>query len=515
MENKIEAVKDQISKVRRNAPKLYPQISELGKIPPQAINVEEAVLGALMLERDALMEVLDILTPKIFYKEEHKIIYEAIVNLSVKSNPIDILTVTAELRKEAKLEEVGGAYYISDLTNRVGSSANIEYHARILVEKFILRELIRISSKIQEDAFNETTDVFDLLDSAEQNLFNIAQGNLKGDYETMSDLIVKSIQSIEEIKNTRDERGGVTGVPSGYNDLDRITSGWQKSDLIIIASRPGMGKTSLALSMARNAAVDFDMPIAVFSLEMSSLQLVQRLISAEAELDAMKLRNGDLEEHEWQQLNTKINRLSDSKIFIDDTPGINVFELRAKCRRLHSQEGIKMVLIDYLQLMNAQTDNRRNFNRENEISTISRALKGLAKELDIPVIALSQLSREVEKRTSSKRPILSDLRESGSIEQDADQVMFIYRPEYYGLTENEDGDPTTGLAELIIAKNRHGSVSTVKLKFISTFARFSNLDDYTITPTHDGMVIKNSKINDDSDSDENIENTNDDGIAPF
>lgn len=501
MEKNIQSFSEKLSKVRKSAPQNYPQYVELGKIPPQAIEIEEAVLGALMLEKDALTEVLDLLTPDVFYKEEHKLIYEAIEALFQNSKPVDILTVTSQLRQSGNLETVGGPYFISELTNRVGSSANIEYHARILVEKYILRELIRVSAEIQTNAYDETSDVFTLLDDAEQGLFNISQGNLKGDFEPMKNLIKKSLTEIEEISKNL-EKGGLSGVPTGYEDLDRITSGWQNSDLIILAARPGMGKTSFVLSMGRNAAVDYGKSVAIFSLEMSSLQLVNRLLSAEAELDAMKLRTGDLEDYEWTQLHTKIDKLSEAKLFIDDTPGINVFDLRAKCRRLKSMHDIDLVIIDYLQLMNAHKDQRKNVNREQEISTISRSLKALAKELQIPVIALSQLSREVEKRGSTKKPILSDLRESGSIEQDADQVLFIYRPEYYDLDEDEHGNPTKGLAEIIIAKNRHGAVNTVKLKFISKYARFVNYDEYMIPGGQDdGTISRSSRINDD---DENV-----------
>jgi replicative DNA helicase len=499
MEKKTESFSEKLASIRKKVPQSMGQMVEFGKLPPQAINIEEAVLGALMLEKDALIDVLDTLNPDVFYKDEHKEIYKAIIELFEHSKPIDILTVTNELRSRGSLEQVGGAYYIAELTNRVGSSANIDYHARLLVEKFILRELIKISSEIQTHAYDETTDVFDLLDRAERELYQVAQGNLKGSYTPMSTLITQSLEAIEALSKNQ-EKGGLSGIPSGYFDLDRVTNGWQPSDLVIIASRPGMGKTSFVLSMARNASVEFDKAIAIFSLEMSSIQLVQRLISAEAELDSEKLRSGKLESYEWQQLNTKIDKLSKANIFIDDTPGINIFELRAKCRRLKSQHNIELVIIDYLQLMNAHSDSRKNINREQEISHISRALKGLAKELSVPVIALSQLSREVEKRGSNKRPILSDLRESGSIEQDADQVMFIYRPEYYGLTEDEDHNPVQGLAELIIAKNRHGSTSTVNLRFIDKFARFANFSENYLDDDNDGVITMNSKASDEEDS---------------
>jgi replicative DNA helicase len=457
-------------------------LNELGKIPPQAVDVEEAVLGALMLERDAITAVIDILDSQSFYKDEHKEIYAAIRRLFEKSQPIDILTVTNELRTETKLEFVGGAFYISELTNRVTSAANIEYHARIVAEKYILRKLIEISSGIQKDAFEDGVDVFNLLDTAERELFSITEQNLRSSYENMGQLLSKALEQIHEIQSNS---GTYSGVPSGFTALDRVTSGFQKSDLIIIAARPGMGKTSFVMSVARNAAVDFKKPVAVFSLEMSSIQLVMRLISSEAEIDAHKLRTGKLQDHEWHQLNAKTSKLSSAPIYIDDTPALNVFELRAKCRRLKAQYGIEMVIIDYLQLMAGNKDSKAGQNREQEISTISRSLKGLAKELNIPVIALAQLSRQVEQRGGTKKPILSDLRESGSIEQDADQVYFIYRPEYYKLEETEDGRPSQGVAQIIIAKNRHGATDTVDLRFVNEFARFTDLTDFDYTGTFD------------------------------
>ncbi len=476
--------------------------SELGKLPPQAIDLEEAVLGALMLEREAISVTIEILQSESFYKQEHKEIYAAILNLFSKSQPIDILTVTQELRSLGKLELAGGAFYISELTNRVGSAANIEYHARIVAQKFILRKLIEVSSHIQTDAFEETTDVFELLDRTEKELFNITEQNLRNASDPMSVLINKAIKQMEEIKHNSD---GLSGIASGFTELDKLTSGWQRSDLIILAARPGMGKTAFVLSLARNAAVDFNKPVAIFSLEMSSIQLVQRLISSEAEISGMKLRNGEMQEFEWQQLNTKVTKLSAAPLYIDDTPALNVFELRAKCRRLKAQYNIDMVIIDYLQLMSGNKDGRSTMNREQEISTISRSLKGLAKELNIPVIALSQLSRAAEQRGGSKKPILSDLRESGSIEQDADQVLFIYRPEYYGIAEDEQGLPTPGLAEIIVAKNRHGALQSVKLRFEDKFARFKDYDDFSfstaIDDSHPGAnfnaITRASKMNDD------------------
>ncbi|MBT5506834.1 MAG: replicative DNA helicase, partial [Flammeovirgaceae bacterium] len=412
--------------------KLINDTSEsLGKLPPQAVDIEEVVLGALMLEQHALSSVIDILKVESFYKEAHQNIYESIVQLFNNSDPVDIKTVVHQLRKNGKLELVGGSYYIADLTTRVNSAANIEYHARIISEQSIKRQLIRISSELVTDAYEDTTDVFQLLDRTEQALFQVSESHIRKNYDKMSSLLTKAISQIEERKNKKD---GLTGVPSGFTALDRITSGWQPSDLVIIAARPGMGKTAFVVSAMRNAALDHGQGVAIFSLEMSSVQLVNRLISAEAELESEKLKRGEMADYEWEQLLHKTSKLSEAPIFIDDTPGLSILELRAKARRLAQQHDIKLLIIDYLQLMSGGDANKNSGgNREQEIASISRALKGIAKELNIPVIALSQLSRAVETRGGDKKPQLSDLRESGSIEQDADMVMFLYRPEYYGI----------------------------------------------------------------------------------
>ncbi|MBE9481846.1 MAG: replicative DNA helicase [Bacteroidetes bacterium] len=459
---------------------------EHGKVPPQAIDLEEAVLGAIMLEKDALTAVIDILKPEIFYKESHQIIYRAITRLFAKSEPIDILTVTNELKKSGELELVGGPYYITQLTNRIASTANVEYHSRIISQKFIQRELIRISSEIIKDAFEDTTDVFDLLDKAEQSLFSVSETNLRRNYDNMQSLISEAIKEIEAAKDSTDH---LKGIPSGFTQIDRITLGWQKSELIIIASRPGMGKTALALSMARNAAVDFNKPIALFSLEMSSIQLVTRLISSETQLSANKLKRGTLAEHEWHQLNAKISGLIDANLFIDDTPALTIFELRAKSRRLKAQHNIELIIIDYLQLMSGTGETKGN--REQEISNISRSLKSLAKELNIPIITLSQLSRAVETRGGTKKPILSDLRESGAIEQDADMVLFIYRPEYYNIEEYEDGNTTTGIAEINIAKNRNGPLADIRLRFVKNYAKFVDIE----TDEYESFDSQNINLN--------------------
>lgn len=483
------------------------QLMDIGKIPPQAVELEEAVLGALMLEKDALTNVIDILKPKSFYKEAHERIFAAIEQLFTRSEPVDILTVTQELKKTGELDIVGGAYYITQLTNRVASAANAEFHARIISQKYIQRELIRTSTETIRDAYEESSDVFDLLDKAEKGLFTIVEGNIRKNYDKMSTLLKKAVEQIEKAKDKKD---GLSGIPSGLTALDRLTSGWQNSDLVILAARPAMGKTALVLSIAKNAAVDFKHPVAIFSLEMSSLQLVTRLISSETELPGDKLKKGNLEDHEFKQLQVKIKGLDEAPIFIDDTPGLSVFELRAKARRLKEQHKIELIVIDYLQLMTAGGEGKGN--REQEISTISRSLKGLAKELNVPVIALSQLSRAVETRGGDKKPQLSDLRESGAIEQDADMVMFIHRPEYYNITEDESGMSTAGVAELIVAKHRNGPVDSVKVRYISQFTKFVDLDALDnnssygavsagITPNNDfdnpvNSVIRGSKMND-------------------
>ena len=464
-------------------------ISEsLGKLPPQALDLEEAILGALMLEKNALTAVIEFLRPEHFYSEQHQQIYQAIVDLFKNSEPVDMRTVVAQLRKVGKLELVGGAYYIAELTSKVSSAANIEYHSRIIIEMAIKRELIQIASTVHHDAYEDTTDVFELLDKTEQSIFKISDSNLRKNYDNMKSLMFKAVKELQERKNHKD---GLTGVPSGFSRLDRVTSGWQKADLVIIAARPGMGKTAFCVSALRNAAIDFNIPVAMFSLEMSSLQLVNRLISAEAELESEKIKRGNLAEFEWQQLVHKTTRLSSAPIFIDDTPALSILELRAKCRRLKAEHNIQLIVVDYLQLMKGEMGG----NREQEIASISRALKGIAKELDVAVIALSQLSRGVETRGGDKRPQLSDLRESGSIEQDADIVMFLYRPEYYKITVDEEGVPTQGLAEVIVAKHRNGSLDTVKLKFIGKYTKFGEFDGPSGDNPFSGMIRLESKVN--------------------
>ncbi len=449
---------------------------EKGKIPPQALDLEIAVLGAMMIDKKGIDDVIDILHPDAFYDKKHQEIYAAIYALFQNSEPTDLLTVSQQLRKDGKLELVGGDFYLINLTQKVASSAHIEYHARIILQKYIQRKLISISSDIIETAYDETVDVFDLLDLAEGKLFEVTQGNLKKGSEDAGDLVKQALKKIQDISNQE----GMSGLETGFTKLDALTSGWQPSDLIIIAARPGMGKTAFVISMAKNMAIDFGHPVALFSLEMSSVQLITRMISSETGLTSEKLRKGNLEAHEWEQLNVKVKKLSDAPIFIDDTPSLSIFDLRAKARRLVSQHGVKIIIIDYLQLMTAGgSAGKGGGNREQEISTISRNLKALAKELAVPVIALSQLSRAVETRGGSKRPLLSDLRESGAIEQDADIVSFIFRPEYYGLTEWDDDDhtPCEGQGEFIVAKHRNGGLENIRLKFTGHLAKFSDLEE--------------------------------------
>lgn len=461
---------------RKNAsnpsnPSTIEQINaQYGKLPPQAVEVEEAVLGALMLERDAYVTVADIIEARSFYKEEHQKIFEAIKSLSGKEKPVDLLMVTQELKDRNQLEEIGGPGYITQLTRRVASAAHIEFHARIIAQKFIQRELIRVSSEIQSKSYDDTIDVDDLIDFSESSLFKVAEGNIKKETVPIKPVLNEAILQIEKAKNQKE---GLNGVPSGFTALDRITSGWQKTDLIIVAARPSMGKTAFVLSMARNMAVDHNRGVALFSLEMSSVQLVTRLISSETELGSQKLKTGRLEDWEWEHLNRKISSLDKAPIFIDDTPALSIFEFRAKCRRLKMQYNIDVIIVDYLQLMTAGTDSRGS--REQEVSTISRSLKAIAKELDVPILALSQLNRSVESR-EGKRPQLSDLRESGAIEQDADIVTFIHRPEYYGITEDESGNSLLGVAEIIIAKHRNGATGDVHLSFKKELAKFSDMD---------------------------------------
>ena len=440
------------------------------KVPPQAIDLEKAILGAMMIDKRGVDEVIDLLKEEVFYLPEHQLIFSAIVSLFDQGKPIDILTVTEELKASGNLQKVGGEYYLITLSNLVSSAAHVEYYARIVLQMFVKRQLIEISGEIIEDAYDETVDVLDLLDNAEQKLFKVSEGTLK----SMTNEIEEGVTEVKKQLEQLSKLEGLSGISTGFPSLDEYTSGWQNGDLIIIAARPGMGKTAFVLSMARNMAVDHDVPVAIFNLEMTSDQLIKRLFAIETEIPASKFRSGKLSDMEWKILNNKMDNIAKSKIFINDSSMLSVFDLRSQARKLKRQKDIGVLIIDYLQLMSAQTNNKTG-NREQEISTISRNLKALAKELNIPVIALSQLSRKVEER-SDRRPQLSDLRESGAIEQDADIVSFIYRPEYYKIEQWEDETPTQNQAEFIIAKHRNGRTGEIRMRFDKEFGRFSELN---------------------------------------
>ncbi|MBO4945172.1 MAG: replicative DNA helicase [Muribaculaceae bacterium] len=453
-----------------------------GRTQPADTELEEAVLGALMLEKDAYTTICDILKPECFYEPANRKIYEAIQHLGASQRPIDMLTVTEQLRADGTLNEVGGPAFVSGLTMRVASGANVEYHARIVAQKYLARELISFSAEIQKKAFDQSNDVDDLMQEAEGRLFEISQRNVKKDVTQIDPVIG---QAIEQIQAAANRATGLSGLESGFYELDKLTSGWQRSDLIIIAARPAMGKTAFVLSMAKNMAVNYNHSVAIFSLEMSNLQLVNRLISNVCELESEKIKSGQLQTVEWDQLMARIKDLYGAHLYIDDTPSLSIFELRTKARRLVREHNVDIIIIDYLQLMNAS--GMKFGSREQEVSMISRSLKQLAKELNIPIIALSQLNRSVENRGDSKegkRPQLSDLRESGAIEQDADIVCFIHRPEYYLRSDTDaSGNDIRGLAEFIVAKHRSGRVDDVKMRFRAKYARFENWDDEPMAST--------------------------------
>lgn len=470
-----------------------PVDNTFGHLQPQALEVEKAVLGALMIDKDAYAVVCEMLYPESFYEPRNQMVYAAIRDLSMEERPVDVLTVTEQLAKNGKLEEIGGPLYISELSSRVASSANIEYHARIIAQKFLARQLISFASGIETKALDGTTDIDELMQEAEGSLFELSQRNMKKDYTQIDPVIKNAVDVIQKAAANKD---GLTGVPTGYHKLDDITSGWQSSDLVIIAGRPAMGKTSFALSMAKNIAADYKIPMAFFSLEMSNVQLVNRLISNCCEIQGSKILNGQLQPDEWDRLDKKMTNLLGAPLYVDDTPGLSVFELRTKARRLVREHGVKLIMIDYLQLMNA--NGMRFSSRQEEVSTISRSLKGLAKELDIPILALSQLNRGVESREGAegKRPQLSDLRESGAIEQDADMVLFVHRPEYYRIFEDDNGRNLKGMAQIIIAKHRKGATGDVLLTFRGEFTRFENPEDAKLGSNNDNAgEIMGSKIN--------------------
>ena len=461
-------------------------------LQPQATDLERAVLGALMVDGEAYSQVSEILKPESFYEKRNQKVFAAVQSLAMEEKPIDMLTVANRLTETGELDAVGGRYYVAKLCEGVTSSSHIEYHAAIIAQKYLARQLITFTSQIQTKAFDETADVMEVMQEAEGALFELSQNNMKKDY-TQIDPVVEQAYEMLQIASKRTD--GLSGIASGFKELDKMTSGWQNSDLVIIAARPAMGKTAFALTMAKNIAVDRKIPMAFFSLEMSNVQLVNRIIVNVCSITGEKIRNGDLEPYEWGQLDYKIRVLKGAPLYVDDTPSLSIFELRSKARRLVREHGIKMIMIDYLQLMNAS--GAKFGSRQEEVSTISRSLKGLAKELNIPILALSQLNRGVEQREGNegKRPQLSDLRESGAIEQDADMVLFIHRPEYYHIFKDENGRDVRGMAQIIVAKHRNGAVGDVLLTFKSKFARFQNPDDEVFQTGENGEMERGSKLN--------------------
>ena len=459
-----------------------------GHLMPQAPEVEKAVLGALMIDKDAYLEVCDKLRPESFYEPRNQMVYEAIQKLSMDENPVDMLTVVDMLGKMGKLEDVGGPAYVADLSSRVATSANLEYHANIVAEKYLSRQMISYVSVIGKKTYDESYDIKDVVQEAESTLFELSQKNMKKDYSVLAPIVDRAM---DMVKIAHANKGGITGISSGYFKLDDMICGWQNSDLVIIAGRPAMGKTAFALSLAKNIAADQKIPMAFFSLEMSDVQLANRLISNACMIEGTKLMSGQLDRADWLRLDKKIDKLKDAPLYIDDTEGLSVMELRTKARRLVREKGVKLIMIDYLQLMTASG---MKFNsRQEEVSLISRSLKGLAKELNIPVLALSQLNRGVESRQGAegKRPQLSDLRESGAIEQDADMVIFLHRPEYYGLKMSDDGlIDYHNRAEVIISKHRKGATGIILMNFIGDYTRFENCDDPmgNCPPTEGGEI---------------------------
>jgi replicative DNA helicase len=435
-----------------------------GRVPPQAVEAEVAVLGAMMLDRGAIGAAAELLDEQAFYRGAHRRIFRAITELFSRDEAVDLVTLTQELKKRKELDDVGGAAYLSSVLGSVATAANVRHHAKIVLEKAVLRRLINVAGEVSQEAYDSAGAADEILDRAEHMIFEIAQSRVKRDFVPMREILKRSFEVIQELY---DKKQHVTGVPSGFADLDALTSGFQKSDLIVIAGRPSMGKTAFALNVAGNAAIKAGIPVAIFSLEMGKEALVQRMLCSEARVDAHKLRTGYLADRHWSSLTTAAGLLSESAIYIDDSPALTVLEMRSKARRLKAEADIGLVIVDYLQLMRGGA---RPESRQQEISEISRSLKALAKEIDIPVMALSQLSRAVEQRGGDKRPILSDLRESGAIEQDADVVAFIYRAEHYEQTpENR------GVAEVIVGKQRNGPTGIVRLQFSAECTRFDSL----------------------------------------
>jgi replicative DNA helicase len=435
------------------------------RTPPQNIEAEQAVLGSIFIEDQALITATDRLIPEDFYRAAHQRIFTVMLDLSAKGEPVDLVTVTSELQTKKWLEEIGGVSYLSDLANAVPTAANATYYGQIVEEKSLLRRLIRVATNITSEGYAADEDVDSILNDAEKSILEVARKKNSGEFVNIKDVLVEAFDKIEMLQHSA---GDVTGVPSGFTELDKITAGFQKNDLIIVAARPSVGKTAFALNVSQNIATKTDENVAIFSLEMGADQLVMRMLCAEGNIDAQRLRTGKLEDEDWQRLTMAMGSLSKAGIFIDDTPGIKVKDIRSKCRKLKQDRGLGMIMIDYMQLI--QGDARSGEGRQQEVSEISRELKGLARELEVPVIALSQLSRGVESR-QDKRPMMSDIRESGSIEQDADVIAFLYRDDYYDK-ESEAKD----IIEIIIAKQRNGPVGTVELAFIKEYNKFVNLE---------------------------------------
>ncbi|MGB2768930.1 MAG: replicative DNA helicase [Candidatus Zixiibacteriota bacterium] len=440
------------------------------KVPPQAVEVEQAVLGAMLLDKEAIGKALEIIDKDCFYRDDHQKIFEVLVNLYDRNKPVDIITVSDELTGRKQLDEVGSRMYLLELTEKIATTANVEYHCNIILEKSTLRRLINTSTRIVSQCYDATQEVDDLLDRAEQEIFSISERRIKEGFIPIAELLPHTFEGIEEYQ----KKGGmITGIATGFVELDSLTGGLQKSDLVVVASRPAMGKTAFCLSIAEHVAIEQGIPVGIFSLEMSKSQLVLRLLCSKARFSTHKMRTGRIGEDEYSKLSMAAGPLHEAPIFLDDTPGIGILQLRAKSRRLKAQHDVGLIIVDYLQLMQGP---RNVESRQQEISTISRSLKGLAKELDVPVIAVSQLSRKVEDRGGEKRPMLADIRESGAIEQDADVVMFVYRPEFYGIEKFRDGAPAQGVAEIIVAKHRNGPTGELRLTFLKDYARFENME---------------------------------------
>ena len=440
------------------------------KIPPQSVEVEQAVLGAMLLDKEAIGKAVEIIDKDSFYRDDHRKIFSAIVDLYDKNQPVDIITVSDELARRKELDNLGGRVYLLELTEKIATTANIEYHSNIVLEKATLRRLIDTSTQIVSQCYDATLEVDHLLDRAEQGIFGISEKRIKEGFISIGDLLPHTFEAIEEYQ----KKGGmVTGISTGFFELDTLTGGLQNSDLIVVASRPSMGKTAFCLSVAEHVAIEEKVPVGIYSLEMVKSQVAQRMLCSRARFSTHKMRTGRISDHEYSNLAVAVGPLAESKIFIDDTPNLGILQMRAKARRLKAQYDVGLVIVDYLQLMQGP---RGAESRQQEISMISRSLKGLAKELNVPVIAVSQLSRKVEDRGGDKRPMLADLRESGAIEQDADVVIFVYRPEFYGIEKFKDGAPSQGVAEIIVSKHRNGPTGNLRLTFIKDYARFENME---------------------------------------